>query len=343
MQSELNELFITKEADGTPRWLLVSSSAYRDRDGEIVTEKALQRAVARMDATGDYGDLRWWHTDVVLGKADYAAIHAHHLVESGTFVSPATAKAVAGQAGRLGGSIAFYPLAKERRDYGDILMVERSLLPRGRESNIYTALTVTGGTMDASKRAKLIELVGEAEATKMLKRLDDDAEAADKKGVERKEKGLGARLWDWLLGQPEMKEADGPAPEDEEEGEDDPAPEEKGADTSVTRKELAAVVATIRKEIATAGGLIEKAQGKFATKAEVAAVKAEADKTAGVVGKVEKGIAALIDEQPRIFGRGYRASEDDTTVNKAKTEEAAQEKAQAGGILAVVDRLDGKQ
>lgn len=74
------------KAHGRYRWVLVSSCAYRDRDQEIVSTKALEGAVALADKTGYRGPLRWWHIrGVDLGDCDFQAIHGRFLIESGTF------------------------------------------------------------------------------------------------------------------------------------------------------------------------------------------------------------------------------------------------------------------
>ena len=49
-----------KSADGTPRWL-ARTTAYRDRDGEILSTAALDADSQRMTATTKFGPLRWWH------------------------------------------------------------------------------------------------------------------------------------------------------------------------------------------------------------------------------------------------------------------------------------------
>jgi hypothetical protein len=87
----------TKEAG--QRWILISSSNRRDRDSQLVTASALERAVMIGDITGFRGPLRWWHTKekgkiLNLGTCDFQMVHKGFLVESGTFLSEAVAVAV---------------------------------------------------------------------------------------------------------------------------------------------------------------------------------------------------------------------------------------------------------
>jgi len=86
----MGKMSIVKQSDGKLRWVMFSSTAYQDRDGEIVSQKALADDVARADASGDYGPLDWWHVDgLILGHCDYNAMDGKVLIESGTFVSEA--------------------------------------------------------------------------------------------------------------------------------------------------------------------------------------------------------------------------------------------------------------
>ena len=135
-------LQVFKQADGRDRWVIISSSAFLDRDREIVSTKALEADVARADADGDYGPLRWWHVKGLdIGDCDFNAMHGRLLVESGTFRHSAFAEMVKQHAGALGVSIGFLHPQDEPDATGifnHIRRKERSLLPRGKESNLLT-------------------------------------------------------------------------------------------------------------------------------------------------------------------------------------------------------------
>jgi hypothetical protein len=85
---------VFKDKSGGYRWVMLSSNAFRDRDHEIVSTKALSADVARADGDQQYGPLRWWHVGIPfgpgldLGDCDFNAMVGRMLVESGTFRSP---------------------------------------------------------------------------------------------------------------------------------------------------------------------------------------------------------------------------------------------------------------
>lgn len=156
-------LSVVKQADGRYRWLMVSSTAYEDRDREWVSKAALALDVARADRTGAYGPLWWWHTPYVIGTCDFNAVAGPLLYESGTFLDEQTALAVAKEADTLGGSLDFKRLPWEPidRTFTFIRRVGRSLLPKIRASNLFTDLVVYKEThMDEEKLTALAALLG---------------------------------------------------------------------------------------------------------------------------------------------------------------------------------------
>lgn len=166
---------VYKDARGRDRWVAVSSTAYRDRDGEIVSRQALKAAVARGDATGDRGPLRFWHVPGVdIGDCDYQATaqDGRLLVESGTFRRPDYAHALKARGAGYQVSIGFvHPASQPGPDgvFTDIAIFERSITPPGRASNPFTSITTKEGRMlPPDKDALLAELLGgrDAEAYK---------------------------------------------------------------------------------------------------------------------------------------------------------------------------------
>jgi hypothetical protein len=190
-----SSLFVWKQADGRYRWLLVSSTAYEDRDGEWVSKAALEADCARADRDKDYGPLLWWHTPVQLGHCDYNVVEGPLLYESGTFISDQIGTAVQKAAGSLGGSLGFKRLPWEPgpdRTYTFTRKVERSLLPHARAANTFTALTVKETQMDAIKLKELAGLLGlsEADTQAMIeKQLTQTKAAADAAGIVEKAAG----------------------------------------------------------------------------------------------------------------------------------------------------------
>lgn len=135
---------VTKSADGTYRWVLISSNSYEDRDGEIVSQKALEADVERADGDGQYGPLLWWHEPgLVLGECDGNAMHGRMLVEWGRFKNAAIGQAMASSAKGLRVSIGFnHPASQPDAEgvFHNVRRFERSLLPLGIQSNSLTAV-----------------------------------------------------------------------------------------------------------------------------------------------------------------------------------------------------------
>lgn len=140
---------VNKETD-KPRWVLLSSCNYKDRDGQVVSEAGLRKAVLLSDLLGSHGPLRWWHTKekgkvLDLGECDFQVVYKGFLIESGTFVSKAVADAIGRVAHNLRVSIGFiHPDTEPDGDgvFHNIAILERSLLPSGAESNPFTSLVV---------------------------------------------------------------------------------------------------------------------------------------------------------------------------------------------------------
>ena len=187
-----SSLVVYKEAKtGISRWLNVSSTSFQDRDREWVTTKSLQRDEVRGDLLAEmfgtavaYGPLRWGHVGypyltvknewmsatagpgIDIGWCDFSTVdvskHGASLIESGTFVDPIVAKAVADHVDELGTSLTFaHPIIEpgEPKVYWDIRKVERSLLYRDRPSNLGTFMSVKeANMMSKDKIRQLVDL-----------------------------------------------------------------------------------------------------------------------------------------------------------------------------------------
>lgn len=139
-------LLVFKDKRGDWRWVTISSTAFRDRDGEIVSTKALADDCARADKDGDYGVLRFWHMPGVdLGDCDFNALRGRVLIESGTFRSPEIAQRVAEKSADYQVSLGFrHPVEQPGKDgvFTTIRRFERSLVPIGRAANPFTSILV---------------------------------------------------------------------------------------------------------------------------------------------------------------------------------------------------------
>lgn len=203
---------VFKQADGSYRWVTISSSAFRDRDGEVITQKALAEDVERCDTVKEYGPLRWWHiggweapdglenwqtwkatSGVDLGTCDFNMLHGKMLIESGTFKNPSIGKAFSECQENLEVSIAFSHPPDEpgkKKEFEHIHRFERSLLPDGMASNLLTKFLVQKGESTMKIREKLAQLASILKgnlAQDVLANAEDLQKAAEEAGLEFKE------------------------------------------------------------------------------------------------------------------------------------------------------------
>lgn len=151
--------FVFKEENGDYRWVLLSSNGFRDRDGQIVSTKSLERDVALWDLDNAPPDpLRWWHValddaegeprekGLELGTVDFRMVNGLTLIESGTFLNKEIGEGVYNARDQLEASVGFRHPANEPDEDGvfsNVHIFERSLLPKGNASNPLTQLLVT--------------------------------------------------------------------------------------------------------------------------------------------------------------------------------------------------------
>lgn len=198
---------VFKQANGQSRWILLSTNSYQDRDGEIVTQKSQEADTERMTTTRNYGPLRLWHLGypdtstkeagpgIDVGDCDYSQMFGRVRVESGTFRDERTAAAIKGRADQWAGSIGFFhPVDQPDRngEYSDIYTFERSLLPRGRQSNYFAPLAAivkeNSMTTKDDKIKQLADLLGDnALADTVVKQAEATEKAAQERGLRFKE------------------------------------------------------------------------------------------------------------------------------------------------------------
>ncbi len=193
-------MMIFKEDSGKYRWVLFSSTAYRDRDGDIVSTKAQEDDCDEMNRTNNFGVLRWWHvgkpyttvksdwrsyiagSGIDLGECDTSVMIKRVRVESGTFYHNEVGERLKEVANELSVSIGFsHPEDEPDREgvFSNVHTFERSLLPKGKQSNYFASIPVIEKESklmnDNEKAAKLKEHLGAIFGLVMNK-----AEATDK-------------------------------------------------------------------------------------------------------------------------------------------------------------------
>jgi len=184
-RKKTSSLAVTKDANGQWRWVALSSNAYRDRDGEIVSRKALADDVERADRTGDYGVLRFWHMPGLdIGDADFNMLSpsGKTLIESGTFRDPRIAMKVAKKAKNYQVSIGFRhpPDEPKKGVFYNIKRFERSLVPAGKAANPFTSLTVKENNDMSDPTFKVREFKSLLEDDDLANQLLDQATVSEK-------------------------------------------------------------------------------------------------------------------------------------------------------------------
>jgi hypothetical protein len=331
------DLSIFKQEDGKYRWVAFTSSAYKDRDGEIVTLKAQEEDIARMDAAGDYGVLRWWHvgdygptadngdwvsykakSGADLGVCDFSAMHGKIRVESGTFYDNEVAEAFKEHLGSLELSNGFSHPADQpdsNKSINDMHTFERSLLPAGIASNLFTAIPVIEKekTMNDKKESKLKSLIGEDRAAKVLGQAATTEKSADAAGVAFKEGEQTATE------QIPLAEASAPRKiGDMTEAEF----------TGFLGKSIGDALAGVsQKEAQTQAQLDEVKVGLKAAQDGNAYVLTALKAVTDIQTAQGKMLAKLDSDLPPIISRGFRASQDESTITTKEAPQAAGPKA----------------
>lgn len=309
-EAKADEFLVTKDAKtGKPRWMLYTSSAFRDRDGEIVSRKAHEQDVAAMELTGQYGELLWWHCDgelheketnprpyIPLGRCDFSAMHGRISIESGTFYDDTVGEILSAKQKELSASRSFYH-PKDEPDADGIFMTirtkERSLLPRGEESNLLTRLKVWFGgkekDMDKNRVAKLEELLGKDLTDSLLREAETMEKTADEAGLSSKE----------------MKGKKKPA-DDEEDAADQGDDEAAEGEAPTKKKEfdvnaLKEAMAPVNETLLAFKELTEKQNARMNTVEDS-------------VKLLSRQVKALLGDQPKSASKGYRASEAEDSV-----------------------------
>ncbi len=169
--------FTIKEGDRY-RWVAVSSTAFRDKEQDIISVEAYEKDLERRSEEGDYGPLLFWHVPAELGRCDYRMIEGVCLVESGLWndddLGEAARKAVEKDPTYWGVSIGFlYNNATTDKDVQikgtrvrnlikDIRTVERSVLPQGSAASLFTMIASEPegeAQMDQKKKEALRKLL----------------------------------------------------------------------------------------------------------------------------------------------------------------------------------------
>lgn len=357
---------VFKAADGW-RWLGVSSNAFQDKEAEIVSTKALESDAERMDVTGEFGPLRWWHVGEVgykealnwatsfagpgidIGTCDFSMTVGRMAVEGGT-LHPEFGPILAAKADEFQMSRGFtHPMNEPDASgvYHNIRTFERSLLPKGKAANPFTAIQASKEANMASIQEKVKSLADKFFGGDLVKAQSviSEVTATDKeleaRGVTFKEKETLSAT-EAKKDAPVADAADAVNTADVasvEEKADAPADGTDGADGGdggdtpdttfvgdMTIEELTAALApAIAQAMASAmqpamAELDSTKAALVATQKELTELKTaktkEATDTAGKLTDIDKRVKELEGDAPT---RGYRPTGDPATIKEMTT------------------------
>jgi len=191
-----------RAVDAQTRWLLVTSGAFVDREGEIVSTAFLRDAVDFAQKSGYRGTLNFWHlpgSDI--GTCDFQALIGEppFLLESGLFDDTPAGRAAARycqeNASELGASLEFVFRQKENGVYlPPGVIIRRSILPRRHAAFPWSELMIKEQKMQQEVIAELAKLLGIPvdEAEKIYDHLVSRSHTLRELGVQWKENGAVA-------------------------------------------------------------------------------------------------------------------------------------------------------
>lgn len=139
-----SKLIVTKTINGDSRWITITTTAYRDKDGEIITTNAIKNYVQLATQTGFKGTLRFFHIpNCDIGDCDtqIELLDGKYLLESGTFRNEMYVQ-FARRAANLNYQVSpgFFKSMNESGEIHFVYLFERSILPAEHTSNLFTAL-----------------------------------------------------------------------------------------------------------------------------------------------------------------------------------------------------------
>lgn len=193
-----------KAADGKPWHIVWASNGFKDREGEIVSTKALEDFVSENEGRKGKGFFNYWHipgTD--FARKEWQGVIGRFLVEAGPYLDTAVGQAFEMFFKRYpdhhpeiapegwGASIEFMFLPEERDTgiYKTVHIDRTSTLPRFAAANIWTRSTVQEFEMNDKQRESLETILGKEQASKIIALSEKKTEELEQAGVEHKQAG----------------------------------------------------------------------------------------------------------------------------------------------------------
>lgn len=194
--------FRIKQINGEPWFLAWSTNAFKDREGEIFSTKALEKYVSEAEKNEDRGYFNLWHipgTD--FAKKEWQGVVGRILVEAGPFLKdakgqaalkffkqhPANHPGLAPEGWGMSPEYRFLPEDRDDKVYDWVWITRTSVLAKAAAANVYTK----GGLQmalseDQVKAAQ--EIFGEALAGQIIKEAETESKELEQAGVAHKGK-----------------------------------------------------------------------------------------------------------------------------------------------------------
>lgn len=200
--------FFTVKGKDRDYWVALSGSAFKDREDEIVSRRAIDYGIKHGDDTGQRGELRLYHyPGSKVGECEFQMRVKNFLIEAGPWDDSIRAKRAMKwvEENEAGVSVGFFYNPKKFIDgvYKDeVIFFERSVLKKKHASCPYTdAKTISGRLIEMSHKKDLVEMIGEEETKAILEGAKDASKDLEKQGVAFKEENQEKTLGEGLLEQ----------------------------------------------------------------------------------------------------------------------------------------------
>lgn len=200
-ESKDADFVITKDANGKYRWTMITSSSFEDRDGEVISQQAHEKDVARMNVQKEFGDLGWRHVGepsdknpapelpmISIGVCDFSSMHGETRIESGTFVNETIPEKLSSHSKELSSSLTFYGDPDSNGVYQDIFTKRRNVTFKENAANLLATFGVQKETrMENQAIEQLEKLIGKEQVASLLHDAELRTKAAKEAGLRQKE------------------------------------------------------------------------------------------------------------------------------------------------------------
>jgi len=276
------ELKLFKDRTGATRWISFSANAFKDREGEIFSTKALQEAVDWADRSSQRGPLLLYHVPTAeIGQCDFQALEGRMLIESGTFDDSELGRKsaeyfLAHADEEFGMSVGYRYRREDKADgvYDWMQVFERSITPSGDAANPWTRFSaVKEVSMEGKKKEFLEGILGPELTQSVIEQAQNETKSLED-DIAFKSNGDDPEVTPPLVEGEEKKPEAEVKPEGEEEK---PEVEEKSLNTEQLTELLKSVLGPVLEEVKSIGERLATVEGQSTKTAEAIKTLSESD------------------------------------------------------------------